>query len=830
MAVEVAALAASGATSTVVGLVVTEAWTQARTRIARLFGNRRQAGTVGADDSQLQAAVEELAVAIQGGDHHAVGAAGHLLRSRLRHALREGSASAAELVTLLRELEQEQDEERTGEPDPIRADAHRDTSPSGIAYAVPPALRHDGPPSQVPALQARFVNRSTELADLDGQSADGRPDATDGTHVDVRVLAGQPGVGKTALARHWAHRMRGRFPDGRLHVDFAALRASGDGGSGADVAEAVGHCLRSLGVDDTLLPPALAERTALFRSRTADLRLLLVLDDVTAPAQVRALIPHGPGSTVLATSTAKLGELTLDGARPLHLDPLTPDAALLLLADRCGEAAVSAEPEAARQVAALCEGLPVALHVAAARIATDRHLTLAALAAELADEKGRLTALSVGGDSPVTTVLDASYRQLPPEMARGYRLLSLIPGPGPVDAATAAAALDTDTPAAQILLDVLEDLNLLERTIERRYRFHGLVRLHARTHAAAEEPSDTERVVVRRVLTHYLTLTAFADRAVRADRTRIVDLDALLAHRTDPFTVPGGPRPLDWLEAERTTIVAILRAADEFRLHTPGWQLAEVFTVLFLHHRHLGDWQESLELGARCARAAVAPAAEARLRSLLSRPLMDLGLYDAAERELSTASACAEVAGDVVLHASVLEFSGRYWDVADPARAIDAYRRSMDLNRQGGERRGAAIAAFFLGRAEDRTGAPADALSTLRRARADLLELPAPDHRMAARATAALGRVLDHLGRTDEAVRELRSAEQALREGQSYAYEAEALLDLAAIAERPGADRSRLRSDLARALTIHEEMGGPPAFVAELHQRLRDAERADEDG
>lgn len=617
--------------------------------------------------------------------------------------------------------------------------------------------------------------------------------------------------------------MREHFTGGRLYVDFAALRDRAD--AGADMTEAVGHCLRSLGVEDTLLPPSLAERTALFHRRTAGLRLLLVLDDVTSPAQVRALIPQGPGSAVLATSTARLGELSLDGARPLPLEPLATDAALLLMADRCGAERVAADPAAARRVAGLCSGLPVALHVAAARLVNDRHLTLEALAAELSVEEGPLAALSAGSESPVSVVLDSAYRQLTPELAHGYRLLAWIPGLS-FDAATVTAALGCEARDAQLLLDVLEDMSLLDVTEDRRYRFHGLVRAHARHRATAEEPPEAELSVLERVLEHYLTLTSFADLSVRADRLRVTDTGPLLAGRSDPFATPGGPGPLDWLEAERANIMAVLRAAGTHRLHAQGWQLAESFTVLFLHHRHLGDWRQSLELGAGYARAAMAPAAEARLRSLLSRPLMDLGEDDRAGAELTAALACAEVSGDTVLLASALEFSGRYWDRFDPARAIAAYRRSMRLNTEGGEPRGSAIAAFFLGRAQAADGDHPHALDTLRQARTELLSLPDPDHRMAARATAALGRVLDRLGRTDEAVPVLRGAAHTLNGREAYAYEAECLLDLAAIAERPGADRSLLRDDLARALAIHEQMGSP--LTEDLRERLRAAQERGE--
>lgn len=201
--------------------------------------------------------------------------------------------------------------------------------------------------------------------------------------------------------------------------------------------------------------------------------------------------------------------------------------------------------------------------------------------------------------------------------------------------------------------------------------------------------------------------------------------------------------------------------------------------------------------------------AEARLRSLLSRPLLDLGEDDRARAELEAAVSCAEIADHIVLRASVQEFLGRYWDRADPARAIDAYRRSLELNRRAGEARGAAIATYFLGCAQDAHGDHADALTTLTRAREELLGCS--DARMAARATAAIGTVHDHLGDTQEALRALREAARTLRDQDATHYEAQALVRLADITERSGAPRSAARPYLVRALKIHEAGGSPEA-------------------
>ncbi|MFD4533461.1 NB-ARC domain-containing protein [Kitasatospora sp. NPDC058397] len=671
-------------------------------------------------------------------------------------------------------------------------------------------------PDQVPRPPRRFVNREWALAELDRALAGGE----DAQGCPIGVFSGLPGIGKTAAARQWAHRHQERFPGGQFYVDFGAL----GGGASGDVSEALAMCLRGLGVYDPYLPTRLADRAALYRTLSADRRMLVVLDDVSHPAQVTALLPQGASSAVLATSTWRLGELALDGAALLQLDVLDQESSLELLAALCGERRVETEPEAAAELVGLCGGLPMAVRLCAARLVTHRRLTIGSLVGELADEQDRFRRIAESSgheERTMAAALELVYRGLPTTGAGVYRILGCLPNRA-FDTALVALASGYSREAAQEALDTLEAASLLTGTEDGRYVMHGLVRLHARDMARRLDPPGTEREVVRRVSGHYRALAVLADLAVRADRLRITEPAEVLgtsgsgadADGAGPFGTTGSPRQdaLDWLEAERGDILAVIRAAGTFGFDRQVWQLAEVFTVLFLHHRHLADWRESLELGAAAAARDGQPAAEARLRSLLSRPLLDLGRDDEAWTQLEAADQLAVESGHLVLQASVQEFLGRYWDRHDPARAIDAYRASLALNLQAEEGRGAALARYFLGCAQSVGGDHAAALAGLALAREDLLARG--DARMAARALADLGRTRARLGDRAGAVADLRQAVIGLREEEASHYEARALEDLADLLDDP----AEVRDCLRRALAVYEEGGSPRA--AEVLSRL----------
>lgn len=674
-------------------------------------------------------------------------------------------------------------------------------------YQEGPAPADGRRPDQVPRPPRGFVDRREPLAALDELLAAGEL-----LGCPIGVFSGLPGIGKTAAACQWAHNNQLRFPGGQLFVDFAGLRA----GSGGDVSEALAGCLRAMGVRDQYLPAGLADRTALYRDLSAERQLLVVLDGVTRPAQVTALLPQGPGSAMVATSTWRMGELVLDGAALLQLDVLDTDSALALLSNICGPGRIADEPEGAARLVELCGGLPLALRICAARLLTHRRLTINALVAALSDEQNRLSHISVSSaheERTVSAALELAYQDLPEAAARMYRTLGHLPGLSFDTAVAAVAAGLTTTAEAQEALDVLETASLLSVTDDRRYVLHGLVRLHARDVAHAVDPPGAEGERVRRVTGHYLLLTVAADLAVRADRLRI----AQLRLTAGAFGPDGGPGPftgaadpgrdaISWLEAERANILAVLRTASGFGLDRSVWQMAEAFTVLFFRHRHLADWRESLVLGADAARRDGDPAAEARLRSLLSRPLLGLGQDARAKAELDSAEQLAVESGHLTLQASVQEFLGRYWDARqDPARAVDAYRASLALNTEAGEERGEALARYFLGCAQSAAGDHTTALLALTRAREEFLALA--DAPLAARTLADTGRVLLRTGARGEAATALSQAVDELRRCDTSHYEAQALEDLADLLEDPQAAKDCLR----RALVIYEEGGSPRA-------------------
>jgi tetratricopeptide (TPR) repeat protein/transcriptional regulator with XRE-family HTH domain len=348
-----------------------------------------------------------------------------------------------------------------------------------------------GRPRELPAPPHLFTGRTTELADLGRVS-----DAT-----TVMIMAG---IGKTALALHTAHRLADRYPDGQLFVD---LHGYTEGTAPVEPGEALDRMLRALGVPGDQIPASLDERAALYRSRLAGQRVLIVLDNAAAEAQVEPLLPGTPGCLVVITSRHRL--IGLDQARTISLDVLPPPDAVGLLVHATGQQRLTDEaPELLAETVELCGRLPLAIRIAAARLRSHPTWSVAQLVERLREHRHRLAELEAGRRS-VAAALDLSYQQLADDVQRTYRLLGLHPGPD-LDVYAAAALTGTTIVQAERLLDRLLEDHLLQEPAPGRYRFHDLVRAHA-AHLAVDASAEPDRrAALHRLRAHYAYTAAAA--------------------------------------------------------------------------------------------------------------------------------------------------------------------------------------------------------------------------------------------------------------------------------------------------------------------------------
>jgi DNA-binding SARP family transcriptional activator len=343
----------------------------------------------------------------------------------------------------------------------------------------------DAVPAQLPAAVPAFTGRARELSVLDhlvGQgSSDGPP--------TVGLLTGGPGVGKTGLAVYWAHRVASRFPDGRLFVDLHGHDESGPAEPGAVLA----GFLRALGVAPDRVPSSLAERAALYRSLLDRRRMLVVLDNARSFGQVAPLVPGGGDCCVLVTSRGQLGDLIdRHGATRLRLGPLDAGDAVELLGRMVADARVAGDPDGTARLAELCDRLPLALRVAAARLVAKPHWTIANLVDRLADPAARLDELSTGEQDMRVRIL-ASYRDLTPRVALLFRRLAAAEPDG-FGARVAAAVVGTTRREAEGLVESLVDAHLVDvegrdASGETRYRLPALLRLFACERGDPEIPA-----------------------------------------------------------------------------------------------------------------------------------------------------------------------------------------------------------------------------------------------------------------------------------------------------------------------------------------------------
>jgi tetratricopeptide (TPR) repeat protein len=663
------------------------------------------------------------------------------------------------------------------EPGPSLRDLHQRILSADAALAVTerPAegAPQPGAPRELPPAVPGFTGRQVELEALTRLLDRPREHAPEA--VVISAIGGTAGVGKTALAVHWAHQSAGRFPDGQLYVNLRGY----DPGQPLPAADALAAFLRSLGLPGQDIPPEADQRAARYRSLVAGKRMLIMLDNAGSADQVRPLLPGSGTCAVVVTSRDALsGLVARDGAARLDLDALPLEEAVALLRTLIG-ARVDAEPAAAAALADQCCRLPLALRVAAELAASRPAAPLTGLADELADLRTRLDLLTAGGDrsTELRAVFSWSYRHLGAEDARAFRLFGLHPGPD-VEPYAAAALTDTSVPQARRALDVLARASLIQPAGPGRHGMHDLLRAYARELTAAPGTEAEQQAALTRLFDYYLhTAAAAMDTlvpAARHHRPRV----PLPAAPVPPLTDPAAAR--DWLDGERVGLVAAARHAA---VH--GW-----------------------------------PAHATRLAATLAGYLLDSSRMPEALTVFSNALAAARRTGDRAAEAAALLQIGRAdWQQSRLQQASDHYRQALVLFRAAGDRAGEAQALGNLGVTETDQGRNEQAARHQQEAGAIYRDIG--DRLGQARALSNLGRARQQQGRYHEAARYHQQSLDLSRGIGDHHGEASALARLGVIDLR----QSRYQEAagyLKQALARFHDMGDT-GCEAEILVRLGEA-------
>ncbi|HEY4021043.1 MAG TPA: BTAD domain-containing putative transcriptional regulator [Pseudonocardiaceae bacterium] len=492
-------------------------------------------------------------------------------------------------------------------------------------------------PAQLPPATIAFTGRDDEFAWL-YRLLLGR----DRVATTVAVITGAAGVGKSALAVTWGHRVSAEFPDGVL---YAAMRGFDPSHSPRSPAEVLPRFLLALGVRAEDLPTELEEQAALYRSLLAARQVLVVLDDARDSEHVRPLLPGGSGSLVLVTSRRRLdGLVARSGARLLSLDTLPADAGVRLLSQAAVDAGVEVTTAQAEQLARLCDNLPLALRVIAARLAVHPELGVEELIVELSDERTRLAALDLeNADTSVSAALDVSYRVLHPAIGSAFRMLGFVPGLA-VDSYVVAALCGTDVDSAARRLRALVEANLMSTLGPSRFVMHDLVRLHARGLAETELSPTAADEALGRLLGYY---RATCDAARRQLHPPSDDLDfASTYRRIARPPLPTTRHALDWFEAEWQNLNALLRVTVAAGRHLEAWHLVALCSHFLSTQASYADWSDWATIGLASARSVGDTQGELQMLIVLSTARSRYGLAGEALEDAQLALRIATELGD----------------------------------------------------------------------------------------------------------------------------------------------------------------------------------------
>jgi tetratricopeptide (TPR) repeat protein len=652
-----------------------------------------------------------------------------------------------------------------------------DASQAGPSAATPAPVVVADVPRQLPADVSAFTGRAAELAQLDRLMAVG----------GGAVISGTAGVGKTALAVHWAHTAARRFTDGQLYLNLRGY----DPGSPVSATTALESMLRSLGVDGAAIPQDQAERAARYRTVLADKKLLVVLDNANSIDQIRDLLPGGAPCFVLVTSRDSMrGLVARHGSVRVNLDLLAEDEAIALLRTLIGRR-VDDEPDAARQLAARCARLPLALRVAA-ELATGRAaLSLSDLNRELDDESAPLDALTTGDDdySAVRTVFSWSRGHLSEPAGELFALLGLHPG-REIDRAAVAAIADVAPSAAGRLLAELARAHLIEEQRSGSFGMHDLLRGYT-VELADDLPAATRAAARSRLRGYYLGMVASANTLAYPHRPH---------DPSEPrFTDASAAR--EWLRTQWRNVVAVAEA-------DPDAAAVEASRLLADYLEEGAHYDAALAVHELARATAVRQhdrAGEGTALNCLGVIQRNQGHFDLALADHTAALAAFREATDRSGEGRALHGIGSVnWRHGNYRAAYEAFHESVAIQREVGDRSDEGNALYALGIASRRLGRYTEA-ETHHRAAIQLLRA-ANDLAGEGRALNNLGVVHMYLGRNDEALAEFeRSFEIHLQLGSRVGE--------AVVHDNLGSTRRRLGeldealAEYREALTIYLDIG-----------------------
>ncbi|MEV6965216.1 BTAD domain-containing putative transcriptional regulator [Hamadaea sp. NPDC051192] len=526
-----------------------------------------------------------------------------------------------------------------------------------------PAVPTVSVPAQLPRDLKAFAGRADALACLDEALATAQ----------IVVVSGTAGVGKTALTVHWAHRVKDHFPDGQLYVNL-------QGFDHTQVPMRPEQALRQLLSALAAHLPLPGDYEAQ-RRRYHDIlhgrRVLIVLDNAAGADQVRPLLPPASGCLVIVTSRYQLPSLVVtESAHPVELDVLPAPEARLLLTYRLGRKRVDAELDAVDDIVARCARLPLALAVAAARAATYPAFSLRTLAEDLSDN---LSALSGGEhDTDIRAVLATSYRVLSADAARLFRLVGTHCG---ADFTLWAAASAGGLPvrAARPLLAELTRTHMIIETRLGRYTMHDLLRSYARELCDGPQPD-----VMRRLLDYRLRSALAADRSLLADRYQVELTPQLDSVTSESFA--GLTQAVEWLNAERTSLVSAVTWAADNGFDAYAWQLAWALRTFLEWRGHTPDSLEAMNAAFSSADRLGDATAKLHLHRALAIAAQRLGDGTTASAHAEHALRLAPTVDDLGMLVRTHRDVARFFEDAD--RLEEAFRhaqQALDAARAGAD-------------------------------------------------------------------------------------------------------------------------------------------------